>query len=38
MTIGDRIKSRKIQLGMTQKELALKLGCNKVVQNTAFLC
>lgn len=26
MTIGDRIKSRRIQLGMTQEELALKLG------------
>ena len=26
MTIGERIKERRIELGMTQEELALKLG------------
>lgn len=26
MTIGDRIKQRRIELGMTQEDLALKLG------------
>ena len=26
MTMGDRIKNRRIELGMTQQELAVKMG------------
>jgi len=28
MSIGKRIKERRIELGMTQKELAKKVGCD----------
>lgn len=27
MTVGERIKQRRLELGLTQEELALKLGC-----------
>lgn len=27
MTVGERIKQRRLELGWTQEELALKLGC-----------
>lgn len=28
MTVGDRIRIRRIELGMTQEELSKKIGCN----------
>ena len=35
MTMGDRIKNRRIELGMTQQELAVKMGFKPAL---IFLC